>query len=141
FPISTPTGLNASGASRGPCDGSPTGAEAIGGLGSAAVTSSPTALTLHATLFFEGAAATDSVRFDVDGLTRTCDLGTGSGGASGGTGGRSGSGGTGGVAASDGGVGGGKGVGELCSGKSVSECAEGTVCDLDVSGRCAASTA
>jgi hypothetical protein len=106
FPISTPAGLHASAGSRGPCDGSPPGASAIGGLGSAAVRSSPTAIDVHATLFFEGAAGAESVRFDVDGLTRSCSAGAGTGGApgtggaSGGTGGASGGGGASGASCS-----------------------------------------
>jgi hypothetical protein len=61
----------------------------------------------------------------------------GSGGNGAGTGGRAGSGG----ASGTGGAGGGRGAGEACSGKVVMECAEGLVCDLDVAGRCLASTA
>jgi hypothetical protein len=80
----------------------------------------------------------------------------GTGGSGSGTGGRAGTGGvsgtggasstggasgTGGAAMPDGGAGGGSGAGEACSGKMVMECAEGLVCDLDVAGRCLASTA
>jgi hypothetical protein len=68
----------------------------------------------------------------------------GSGGTGSGSGGRAGTGGasgTGGAAMPDGGAGGGAGAGATCSGKVAMECAEGLVCDLDVSGRCLASTA
>ncbi len=71
FPVSAPASFEVSGGTRGPCQSSAVGVQAVGAIGTVAFHAGPTrALDIHLTLFFDtGSGTAEAVRFDAEALS------------------------------------------------------------------------